>query len=229
MPPILINSVELEYEIGRTTTDAPSGANLVGSDDLLSLPVWKLAKLFQRPALVDPARLTDGAELAPADMVVEFAVATVDPTSVPRMWDDPNISAEIKILATTVWALSGLLGQVYSKPAATALPRALSTEAKDVLRDQARDIWLQQTGRRAIWDGLQVHHRIPLEWQHLMPGDPNRLANLVGMAGPDHTLVTNAWKAWKASLGGATPTPSQVLEQALKIDTDFGHLMTFAQ
>jgi hypothetical protein len=26
-------------------------------------------------------------------------------------------------------------------------------------------------GRRAIWDGLQVHHRIPLEWQHLMPGE----------------------------------------------------------
>ena len=103
----------------------------------------------------------------------------------------------------------------------------LSNEAKDALRTEARNIWEQTTGRRAIWDDLQVHHRIPLEWSHLMPGSPNRAANLVGMTTDDHKQVTNAWNAWRRSLDGATPSSAQVMERALKIDTDFGHLMRF--
>jgi len=111
--------------------------------------------------------------------------------------------------------------------AVTVFPKPLSTEVKDLLRSQARDIWFKKTGRKAIWDGLQVHHRIPLEWQHLMPGGANRVANLVGMKGADHSQVTNAWNAWRASLGGATPTSTQIMEQAQRVDSQFGHLMTF--
>jgi RHS repeat-associated protein len=116
---------------------------------------------------------------------------------------------------------------VRGASAASSLAKPLSNEAKNLLRSQARDIWFNRTGRRAIWDGLQVHHRIPLEWQHLMPGEANRVANLVGMRGADHSLVTNSWNAWRASLGGATPSSTQIMEQAQKVDSQFGHLMSF--
>jgi hypothetical protein len=60
------------------------------------------------------------------------------------------------------------------------VPGVLSQEAKDALREQARDAWQSVTGRRAMWDKLDVHHRIPLKWAHLLPdADPNRLINLV--------------------------------------------------
>ena len=95
----------------------------------------------------------------------------------------------------------------------------LSREASDVFRTQARDIWQATTGRRAIWDNLQVHHRIPLEWSHIFgKADPNRLSNLVGINSRAHSQVTNAWNAWKRSLNGRTPTQAEVLEQALRID-----------
>ncbi len=104
----------------------------------------------------------------------------------------------------------------------------LTTEARDALRAAAREIWQERTGRPAIWDGMHVHHRIPLEWAHLFPdADPNRIANLIGMQPADHTLVTNAWNDWRRSLDGRTPTPAEVMEQAIRIDEQFGNLMTF--
>ncbi|MDX6237525.1 MAG: hypothetical protein QOG10_2340, partial [Kribbellaceae bacterium] len=103
----------------------------------------------------------------------------------------------------------------------------LSTAAKDDLRAEARDIWQQTTGRRAIWDGMQVHHRVPLEWAHLTPGSPNRLANLVGMKTADHNQVTQAWNAWKRGLGGSQPSSADIIQKAIEIDKQFGHLMVF--
>ena len=104
----------------------------------------------------------------------------------------------------------------------------LSNEAKDILRQSARDIWQARSGKKAIWDALQVHHRIPLEWAHLFPkADPNRIANLVGMNNANHSLATNAWNAWRRSLGGRTPSPAEVLEQALQIDKAYGKHMIF--
>ncbi len=111
--------------------------------------------------------------------------------------------------------------------APTAL-NPLSREARDRLRAAARDIWLARTGRRAIWDGLEVHHRIPLEWSHLFPNsDPNRISNLIGMTPANHTQVSNAWNTWRQSLNGRTPTQAEVLQQAIRIDEQFGHLMRF--
>jgi RHS repeat-associated protein len=103
----------------------------------------------------------------------------------------------------------------------------LTTDEKDVLRAEARDIWQATTGLRAAWRGMEVHHRIPLEWSHVMPGAPNRLANLVGMLKADHNLVSQAWAAWKRGLGGATPSSADIMRQALAIDRQFGHLMVF--
>ena len=78
------------------------------------------------------------------------------------------------------------------------------------------------------WDGLYVHHRIPLEWSHLFPkADANRAANLIGMKSVDHTLVTNVWNAWRQGLNGRIPTQAEVLQQALRIDEQFGNLMKF--
>jgi RHS repeat-associated protein len=52
-----------------------------------------------------------------------------------------------------------------SGPPVRLLPPAgaLSEATKDALRADARDIWQAVTGRRAIWDNMQVHHRVPLE------------------------------------------------------------------
>jgi len=103
---------------------------------------------------------------------------------------------------------------------------ALTNAEKDALRAAARDIWQAQTGRRAVWDGLDVHHRIPLEWSHLFPNtNPNQLANLLGITPANHTQVTNAWNAWRQGLNGRIPTRAEVLEQVARIDQRFGHLM----
>jgi len=105
---------------------------------------------------------------------------------------------------------------------------ALTNEAKEGLRVSARDIWHARTGRRAVWDGMDVHHRIPLEWSHLFPkADANRAENLIGMKSADHTLVTNAWNAWRQGLNGRIPTQSEIIQQALRIDEQFGKLMKF--
>ncbi|MEX2172310.1 MAG: hypothetical protein WD851_23520 [Pirellulales bacterium] len=104
----------------------------------------------------------------------------------------------------------------------------LTKEVSNKLRDKARSIWEGVAGYRAIDRGLRIHHRIPLEWSHIYPhANPNRLANLVGVEPGTHTLINNAWAAWKRGLNGRTPTQAEVMAQALKIDEMFGHLFTF--
>lgn len=104
----------------------------------------------------------------------------------------------------------------------------LTEEAKEQLRESARKIWQERTGRRAIWDQLQVHHRIPLEWSHVFPDvDPNRIRNLVGMPGPAHTEMTNAWNAWRRQLNGRIPSAEEVMEKAAELDEKFVEFMQF--
>ena len=64
--------------------------------------------------------------------------------------------------------------------------------------------------------------RFSAEW-----ANPNRLANLVGVDKATHTLINNAWAAWKRGLNGRTPTQVEVMRQALAIDAQFGHLFKF--
>jgi hypothetical protein len=97
-----------------------------------------------------------------------------------------------------------------------------------LLRENARNIWQKFTGRRAIWDDLEVHHRIPLEWSHIFgKADPNRVSNLVGINGKIHKQLSEAWAAWKRSLNGRTPTQAEIMEQALKIDELFKNHWVF--
>jgi hypothetical protein len=108
------------------------------------------------------------------------------------------------------------------------IAQKLSREASDVLRSEARDIWQTTTGRRAIWDELQVHHRIPLEWSHQFGrANPNRLSNLVGIDSAAHTQVTNAWRAWKRGLNGRIPSQAEIMEQTLRIDEIFSGSWVF--
>ncbi|AVR95084.1 RHS repeat domain-containing protein [Pseudoduganella armeniaca] len=141
-------------------------------------------------------------------------------------------------LALATAGLAGTLAPVVGDGAAAAAKIAaragkqadvageaakLSKEAKNQLRSEATDIWQKLTGRRAIWDGMQVHHRVPLEYAHLFPGvDPNRVANLMGVDPKIHSQITNAWNAWGRSLGGRVPTRAEVIGQAIKIDSMFG-------
>lgn len=104
-----------------------------------------------------------------------------------------------------------------------------SKETRDRLRSEARDTWEKLTGRRAIWDKKVIHHRIPLEWSHLMPGHPNRISNLAAVSPEIHAQINNAWTGFRTSLKGCTPTPDQVMKMALEIDKQFGHLMKFVK
>jgi Pretoxin HINT domain len=104
----------------------------------------------------------------------------------------------------------------------------LTREGSDQLRDNARNIWQQLTGRRPIWDDLEVHHRVPLEWSHILPkADPNRVANLVGVNGKTHKQVTGLWGEWKRSLRGREPSQSEVIKHALSIDSQFANHWVF--
>ncbi len=132
--------------------------------------------------------------------------------------------------ATLYSAAFGLLGAAFFDDVARAfrflaprlITQKLSQHATRTFRAQARVIWEATTGRRAIWDGLEVHHRVPLEWSHLFGrADPNRLSNLVGITNARHVEVTNAWGAWKRQLGGRNPTQTEVLQQALRVDEEF--------
>jgi hypothetical protein len=160
--------------------------------------------------------------LQKADDDIAKAGAKVD-AAADKLDDAERAGSE----AATLEAASASLPN-HEKIGASGGISALTNEAKNALRASARDIWQARTGRRAIWDGMDVHHRIPLEWSHLFPNaDASRAANLIGMKSADHTLVTNAWNAWHKGLNGRTPTQAEVLQQALRIDEQFGNLMTF--
>jgi hypothetical protein len=106
----------------------------------------------------------------------------------------------------------------------------LDRTARDILRSEARDLWFNETGRRAIWDNMDVHHRIPLEWSHLFQASPNRLSNLVGINSAIHNQqITPLWNAWRQSLGGRTPTATEVMRFAFEIDKKFASHMKFVR
>ena len=158
--------------------------------------------------------------------------------------NDRDASKVTKVLAVGSLLLSGLTLGVSPNLGRAAKGvdgvLSLSDEAADVmrcmekaseaskkkLRQEACDIWQAKTGRRAIWDKMQIHHRIPLEWSHLFPdADPNRLANLAGMSEMNHGMVSDAWAAFKTGLNGRTPTQFEVLQRAIEIEEAFGDLM----
>ena len=109
------------------------------------------------------------------------------------------------------------------------VPKKLTQAQSDVYRRSARRIWEQRTSARASLSGLDVHHRIPLEWAHKLPNaDPNRAANLIGVGkGVDHESLNNIWKEFSRSLNGRDPSAAEIMKKVLDIDTQFGHLFQF--
>ncbi|MCC5875110.1 MAG: hypothetical protein JJU11_02720 [Candidatus Sumerlaeia bacterium] len=112
---------------------------------------------------------------------------------------------------------AGAGGRINSTCTASFSP--LNTSQKRFLRKQARERWKQVSGQYASTSGLQIHHRIPLEWAHIFPkSPPNRISNLVGVRKSTHTQVSREWAQWKAGLGGRQPTPSEIMTEAFRID-----------
>jgi RHS repeat-associated protein len=91
------------------------------------------------------------------------------------------------------------------------------------LRAEANDIYYQVNPHlRGL--GLQIHHRIPLEWAHLFPdADPNRLSNLVGVSRDIHDEIGRRWTAFRTKYHqlGRPPTAAEVQQQAAEIDREF--------
>lgn len=65
----------------------------------------------------------------------------------------------------------------------------------------------------------QVHHRISLEFSHVMPrADPNRLANLIALKRQAHDIASREWAAFSRSLAGREPTQAELVAVATRID-----------
>jgi hypothetical protein len=106
----------------------------------------------------------------------------------------------------------------FSKMRSTASPRALRGQAKRLFGRFGR---YPASGR-----GLDVHHRIPLEWRHLFSRvDPNGLSNLVGVPTSVHNEITEDWRFFKKmySSGGRSPRQSDVIRWALEVDDRYSH------
>ena len=103
----------------------------------------------------------------------------------------------------------------------------MSKTGKTFLRLTAADIWRSKMGRSAAEMGLEIHHRIPLEWSHLFPNvDPNRAANLIGVPDIEHWRISAAWNQWRVNLGTRVPTQAEIEGFALGIDMAFFDVMT---
>ena len=57
-----------------------------------------------------------------------------------------------------------------------------------------------------------------------MPGDPNRLANLVGVDSAVHNAISGEWNLFRSALNGTLPSPADVMRMALEIDRRYGLL-----
>jgi hypothetical protein len=66
---------------------------------------------------------------------------------------------------------------------------------------------------------------MPLEWRGIYSGDINELDNLAGMTPTDHTGISAAWRTWKRSLSGDTPSEQDLLLQRDYLNKIYGPLM----
>lgn len=97
--------------------------------------------------------------------------------------------------------------------------RPLTESEANYLRKLARIKFARANGIEAKDMGAEVHHSDPLEWAHLKPNaDPNRLSNLWALERDAHNIATQAWRQFKLSLGGRTPTQAELMAQKLRVD-----------
>jgi RHS repeat-associated protein len=105
----------------------------------------------------------------------------------------------------------------------TQVSGKLSGAARNSFRNEARKIFYEAYPRLS-GQGLDVHHRIPLEWAHMFPdANPNRLSNLIGLDKTIHTQVNAMWSDFRFFYErlGRSPTVMEILEFAYKIDQEF--------
>jgi hypothetical protein len=100
-------------------------------------------------------------------------------------------------------------------------PRRLTAGQRDRLRRDARRIYFAAHPRDAA-RGVEVHHRVPLEWSHLFGGaDPHRLSNLQGLTTRDHLRkATDLWTSFRNTYQRRrrSPTAAEVLRFAALVD-----------
>lgn len=103
------------------------------------------------------------------------------------------------------------------------IPGKLTDAAKTNLRKEAREIFYNAYPKLAN-HGLEVHHRIPLEWAHLTPdADPNRLSNLIGVDKLIHDQIDIVWGTFRTQSSGLhhSPNAREVLDVAIQVDKIF--------
>ncbi len=124
--------------------------------------------------------------------------------------------------------LAGYFNKLANLTPTRRITAQLSETASDNYRKAAGRIWKNVTGYRASEHGLEIHHRIPLEWAHVFPdAHPNRIANLVGIDSDNHYLVTAAWGEFKNGLNGRQPTQAEIVRHVFDIEYRFQNAMRF--
>jgi|SRR5262245_50353201 len=110
--------------------------------------------------------------------------------------------------------LKGLAGEAFVHPGV----RKSATQ----LRREARKVFLQVYPRYRRRKGVQVHHRIPLEYRRLFPSmDPNSLSNLQPLTSLEHRRkASDMWDAFRATYRRRKqqPTPLEVRNFANLVD-----------
>jgi RHS repeat-associated protein len=122
----------------------------------------------------------------------------------------------------------GRLGRIVRATCKGPVARLTSSQKK-ALRGQAGRIWARESGMDLKALNMDVHHRIPLEWAHLMPGDPNRVANLIAMDKTTHHEVNRMWTAFRNAHRGQAPTPLEIMRKAQEIETRIGGNFRYAR
>ncbi|TWT45026.1 tRNA(Glu)-specific nuclease WapA precursor [Phycisphaerae bacterium RAS1] len=166
-----------------------------------------------------------GAEFAIrlANWPLDTAVDTID------FINDPQLGTFLAVVVPGAVGRASALARCAARNVANPccdatgrILRKLTQPERDVLRTEGRAIWEAHAKIRAQQQGLEVHHRIPLEYAHLFPSvNPNRLTNLVGVPAVPHSDITQAWLRWGRNLGHE-PTSVDVMTQACRIDEQFG-------
>jgi hypothetical protein len=164
-------------------------------------------------------------------LVAEISLQAYDTWILYDTLADPEASVGDKVLTAAGFAASAVLpGGGYgagARATTRGVTTALDSAAKKQLRGEARKVYQHVSGT-TLSSTTQVHHRIPLEWTHLFPDDPNRVPNLVAVDSAVHGRINELWRQFKVGLNGCTPSQTEIFSQARAIDSQFGALMMSA-
>lgn len=195
---------------------------------------WDAAQSAQ--VLADPAAPAEQKAAAAANLAATAALELAEPDDLLPIAIPLDDLARVGMVKGTPLhvPLPGMSGGP-ARPGSRFLPRLdrvvngqkvrrittpLTKAQKNALYKETRAVYAVANPGR-LTPGLEVHHRIPLEWAHLFPdADPNRLSNLAAVPKAVHTEITSRWNSWNASLGHP-PTAADVMAFAAQIDQTF--------